>query len=64
MVGTVKTFVSATLDHQSHGLVFNTISSNQDARLSELEKIQNVERRCTLVNYTIFHPIRNDNLSI
>ena len=51
--GTVKTFVSATLDLQLYGLVFNN-NSNQDARIGELEKVQNVERSCILVNYTIF----------
>lgn len=51
--GTVKTFVSATLDLQLYGLVFNN-NSNQDARIGELEKVQNVERSYTLVNYTIF----------
>ena len=66
--GTVKTFVSATLNHQSHGLVF-TNNSNQDARISELEKVQIVERRCTLVNFSsskeetlIVSPFENNNI--
>ena len=61
--GTVKTFVSATLDLQLHGLVFNN-NSNQAARIGKLEKVQNVGRSCTLVNYTIFSPNKEETLII
>ena len=66
---TVKTFVSATFYHQLHHTNNN---SNGDAWIRGLQKIQDVERRCTLVNYTIFSnnkeeililsPIENSNI--
>lgn len=61
--GTVKKFVSATLNNQSLVSILNNISrSNRAGRINELEKIQSVEKRCTLVNYIFFSPNMKEKL--
>lgn len=61
--GTIKSFISASLDYT---LLSSTLigKTNKHGRIGELERVQAVERSCTLIKYTIFSPNQHEQLAL